>query len=122
MMVLNHARPIGLNALLPVLGLFLLGAAGAIAWVLSEPFADFLVLNLSGIPDTPEMQIVAGVIIFLVIVLLYGFLYAIFAPKPQQSVSEAQLDREKQQKLKEAQRAKKRKKEMRAKMRERNRN
>lgn len=109
------------KALLPVFGFILVGAAAAIAWVLSEPLYQLIRANVAGIPDVPELQIVAGVVVFLVLVLFYGLLYSVFAPRPPKMISESELDREKQQKLKEAERAKRRKREMRNKMRQRNR-
>lgn len=110
-----------MKALMPVFGVIFIGAAAAIAWVLSEPLYQYLLNNVAGIPNQPEIQLAVGVVIFLLFIMVFSLVYAALAPKPTKTVKEAELEREKQQKELEAQRAKRRKREMRNKMRSRNR-
>jgi hypothetical protein len=59
--------------------------------------------------------------IALVLLLVFGMLYAMAAPKPEKTVNEAQLDKEKKERLAEQLRMKKMKRDMKNKMRQRNR-
>lgn len=83
-----------INAFLPLFGLVLIIAFGAIAYVLSEPLTTLLRENVDGIPAEQEVQYVVGGVIFLVMLMLSGMMYAMFAPKPQLRVTEAELKKE----------------------------
>jgi membrane protein implicated in regulation of membrane protease activity len=101
-----------LNAFLPVIGLLLALALGAVAYVLSGPAHDFLMQNVSGVPDQPEVQYVVAGVLWLLLLLLSGMIYAMFAPKPTKTASEAQLKKEKIEMQKEAVARKKRQQEI----------
>jgi predicted histidine transporter YuiF (NhaC family) len=95
-----------LTAFLPALGLILIVALAAIAYVLSEPAGEVVRDNI--IQDTQDVdeqqvQMVTGGVIFLVGVLLVGMLYALFAPRPRSEdrVTEADIKKEKEAKQRE---------------------
>ena len=83
----------GSNALLPIFGLIVLILAGAGAFFLSTPIENLLLDNVSGLPVDGTMQIIVGVVLFVVILMVFGLLYAMIAPKPK-TVHEAQLKKE----------------------------
>lgn len=99
---------VSIRAFLPVLGLFLIIALGAVSFVLSEPATEWLRDTVDNIPNEDEVQYVVGGIVFLVLVLLSGFLYALFAPKPKKRVTEAELKKERMQMQREKRARKKR--------------
>jgi len=80
---------------LPVIGLFMIVALGAIAFVLSTPVHELLMDQISDFPEEQEVQYVVGVVIFLLLVLVMSLIYAAFAPKPARTVSEKELKQEK---------------------------
>jgi hypothetical protein len=100
-----------LNAYLPILGLILAVALGAIAFVLSEPLHTLLMDNFDTIPPDKEVQYAIGGITFFVFVLFAGLLYAAFSPKSEKTVSERELQKERvaKNKQKESNRKRKRK-------------
>jgi len=81
------------KALLPVFGFIALVVAGAGAFFLSTPLETLLLDNIAGLPVDGTMQIVAGVVVFLVILMVMGLLFALVAPKPK-TVHESQLKKE----------------------------
>lgn len=83
-----------IKAFLPVMGFFLLIAIGAVSYVLSEPVHDLLIENMDGIPADIEVQYLVAGVMFVVLLMFVGMLYAAFAPKPQKQVTEAELKRE----------------------------
>jgi len=110
------------KALLPLVGLILIATAAAIAWALTDVAYDFLLSNVDGVPaDSDEMRLVVGGVLFFIVVMFYSLIYAAIAPKPKATISESELDREKQQKIKEEMRRKKRQKEMKKKLKQQNR-
>jgi type VI protein secretion system component VasK len=110
-----------LKPFLPVLGLLVLAIAGGVGYYVSAPLLALVQQYVPGIPNSQEMQILSGFVVFLVIVSAFALIYAAFQPRLPKGVSEADLDREKREKQKEAAAAKRRKMEMQAKMRQRNR-
>lgn len=105
-----------LSAYLPVLGLFLAVALGAVAYVLSAPVHELLIDNIADFPTETEIQYVVALILFGVLVLFAGLIYAAFAPKPPKTVSEADLKKERIEIDKEKRARKKRKREANRKM------
>lgn len=101
-----------LNAFLPILGLILAIALGAVSYVLSEPLQDFLVANVNNFPSEQEAQIVVGVVLFVVLLLFAALIYAIFAPKPPRMISENVLRDERVQKEKDRVKAKRRRQQL----------
>lgn len=104
--------------LLPVVGLVMIIAAGAIAFLLSRPAGVLLRSRIAPGADMQSIQLAAGIGIFLVIIMVFGALYAAIVPKPPKGISEGELDKEKKERFEEAQRAKRRKREMKNKMRD----
>ncbi len=81
------------KALAPIIGLIALVVAGAGAFFLSTPIETLLLENIAGLPINGTMQIVAGIGIFVLILMVFGLLYALIAPKPK-TVHESELKRE----------------------------
>ncbi len=106
---------------LPAIGLVLLIVAGAAAWFLSDPAYAFLRENVQNIPTQAVLRYVIAVGIFLVEILLIAALYAAFQPRPPKLATEKQLDREKQERLREREESDRRKKQMREKLRQQSR-
>jgi len=105
----EEKKSVSIGAFLPILGLVLAIALGAIAFVLSEPATQLLRDNLDDIPAADEVQYVVGGMIFLMLLMLSGMIYAMFAPKPQKRVTEQDLKKERTMKEREKLAAKKRK-------------
>lgn len=123
----RRRRKSPIQALLPVIGLLLAGAAAAIAFVLAQPAYDLIVsIGASLNTDIPTgedgLLIASGAAVFLILIMLFASLFAVFAPKPPKNVSEQALGKEKKEREQEKLAAERRKKQMRAKMRQRNRN
>ncbi len=97
-----------IRAFLPIFGLLLFVALAAVSFVLSEPLTTVLRDNIDNIPADESVQYVVGGITFLVLLLMTGFMYALFAPKPQKRVTEADLKKERTMKAKEKEMAKRR--------------
>lgn len=110
-----------LKVFLPLMGLILAAISALFAFVLSGPAYQLVRQGFPQIPEAPEIHLIVGIIIFAAFIFLIGGIYAAFAPKPPKIATEKELDRERQQKIREAAAAKRRKKEMRDKMRSRNR-
>lgn len=90
-----------LNAFLPVIGLLLAVCFAVIAFFTYEPAHEFLVEQISTLPQQgdegyEEMGYVVGVGIFLILMMFAAMLYAVFAPKPPKLATEAQLKKERQ--------------------------
>lgn len=112
--------PNWLKVFLPLMGLILAAVSALFAFVLSEPAYQLVRQGFPQIPEAPEIHLVVGIIIFAAFIFLIGATYAAFAPKPLKIATEKELDRERQQKAREAAAAKRRRKEMREKMKSRN--
>lgn len=110
------------TALLPLFGLLIIVALGAISFVASEPAHQLLLDNIEGnsIPDEPEVQYAIALALFFVLLAFVSMIYAIFAPKPDRIVPEAQLKKEKMLKERERKAQKKRKMEANRKMAQQN--
>jgi len=109
-----------LQPFLYAIGFILILAAGAASYFLSAPAFAELKKRISGFPTQPEIQIIVGGAIFLILIMIVAMFYAAFQPRLPKGVSEQDLDREKRERQKEMDAAKRRKKEMQAKMRARN--
>lgn len=107
------------KALMPILGIIIMIAAGAVAYVASEPAYEWLRTTFPEIPNDPALQLVVGVGIFLLIVMIVALIYSVaFAKKPEYMVTEQELGKERKQKQEEEEAARRRQKLMREKMRE----
>ncbi|MDX2076118.1 MAG: hypothetical protein SFZ02_06790 [bacterium] len=111
-----------LGAFLPLIGLFLIAAAGAVGFVLSTPLTEWLqtsVLanNAADIADNLDLvKLIVGIVVAIVLLLFTAMLYAAFAPKPTKLTNERELKKEKEDKLAEDLARKKRKQEVNRKM------
>lgn len=111
-----------INAFLPLIGLFLIAAAGGIGFVLSGPVTQslqtsILASNADDIAQNYEtVQLIVGIVIAIVILLFVAMIYAMFAPKPTKLTSEKELQREKEDRLAEQLARKRRKQEVNRKM------
>jgi uncharacterized membrane protein len=118
----RKARGTSIRAFFPILGLILMIAFGAVAYVLAPSLTT--ILENSGLigglsPELYErMDLISGVIIFMVMMLFTGLIYAIVAPKPKRAVTERDLDRERKARIAAEQAAKVQKKKIQAKMAE----
>lgn len=117
---LKKAKGTSIRAFFPIIGLILIIVFGVIAWILA-PIVTDIVNNaglLQGFP--PELlerfDLISGGLIFMVMMLFTGLLYAVAAPKPTKSVSERDLDKERKARIAGEQEAKVRKKKAQAKM------
>lgn len=103
-----------LNAFLPAMGFLMIIALGAVSYVLSAPIQEFLIDNvISDFPAEVEGQYAVAGALFLVLLMLTGMIYAAFAPKPQQRVTEKELKKEKEEAEAERRARKKRQQELR---------
>lgn len=89
-----EARSTTIRAFLPVMGLVLLVTLGVMAYFLSEPVHELLMDNLQGVPADEEVRYVVAAVMFVVMMMVVGMIYAAFAPKPAKTVTESQLKRE----------------------------
>lgn len=112
----------------PIIGLLLLGIAGAAGFFARVPAYAFLKRTLlqgatANLPDDTTMQYVVAFGIALAIVGIFSMVFALFAPKPKSRklVSENVLKDQKEEMNRERMRAKRRKQQMDAKMRKANR-
>lgn len=113
----------GLRPFYPLIGLVLIGAFGAIAYVLGEPLANAIanagVLGPGGYGDNFEVftWIIRGAI-FAALVLIGALLYAVGAPKPKsyRGVNERDLDKERRARQQAELEAKKKRKKVRNEM------
>ena len=112
----------------PIIGLIVMLIAGAVGWFGSPFVLDFaddylsrqdVIASLVDVhPLAPEM--VVAFLIFLMIVMLFSAIFAIFAPKKEKLVTEGILKRERMAKDADRRRTKARKRKMRERMREGN--
>lgn len=104
-----------ITAFLPFLGLILIMAFAAIAWVVKEPAHEFLMDQIADFPEEEEVTYAVAVGLFFILMLLVATVYALFAPKPKhKEVTERELKREKHAIELENQERKRRKRRMRA--------
>ena len=83
----------GIAPYLPILGLILAIALGAISYVLGEPVANIVAQSVY-FPDFEAAAWIMRVIIFVILLLIVGMLYAMAAPKKAKAVTERDLNRE----------------------------
>lgn len=109
--------------LLPIVGLIVIAGAVAVGVLGSETVANLakttLKLNFAPVNGIDPLRVAAGVIIFIVIMMIFALVYAAIAPKPTRSVNEAQLDKEKKARIADEQRRKRMNRQMKDKMRQR---
>lgn len=113
-------KPSPLKPFYPVIGLIILILFGAISYFLSRPVTELVDARTTIALEFAQLQLVIAIGIFIVLTLALAAVYSVFQPKTPKGVSERDLDREKQEKMREAAAANRRKKEMQAKMRARN--
>ncbi len=108
----------------PIIGLIVAAIAGAIAYFGASPAYELIRTNLlqnaTGLPPVEQMELLVGVMIFLVIMMLFGLVFAAFQPRTPRAVTERGLLEEKQEKERERRRARQRQRSMREKMRKAN--
>jgi hypothetical protein len=116
-----------MRAFLPVIGLLVIVAAGAVAWF-GSPFIiqwlftqDYFNLPASVSSADPFFfQILVSIMIFFVIVAVFSLLYAVVAPRPPKAVHESVLMDERKKMELERQRDVARKRKMKSKMKNAN--
>ena len=116
-----------LKAFYPIIGLVVMLIAGAVGWF-GAPFAlDFadnyipseVITSLVDVhPLAPEMLV--AFLIFLMIVMLFSAIFAIFAPKQEKLVTESALKQERSAREADRRRTKARRRKMKARMKEGN--
>lgn len=118
----RKAKGTSIRAFFPILGLILMIAFGVVAYVLAPLLTNLLDSSglIAGLPPElyERMDLISGIIIFVVMMLSTALLYAIVAPKPKKVVTERDLDRERKARIAAEQEAKLRKKKVQAKMAE----
>ena len=112
---------------LPVIGLMVIAAAGAVAWFGAPFLIDWLFTqNMFNIPpnvrsaDPTVFQGLVALMIFFVIVGIFGLLYAVVAPRPPKTVHESVLMEERKKAELDRQREIARKRKMKSKMKDAN--
>lgn len=106
----------------PVIGLVFAAIAAAVGFFAS-PFVlqllkDTVLSSAVGqLPGDDVMQIVIGVMIFLVMVAVFAMIFAIFAPRPDKLATDQAVIQQKQEMELERQRAKMRNRRMKERMR-----
>lgn len=111
----------------PVIGLVLIGLAGAAGFFARVPayrvLKDSLLKGVTSLPEDPVMEYVVAFGIALAIIGVFSMVFALFAPKPKSRkyVSEDSLKANKQEMERERIRAKRRKSQMQSKMKKANR-
>lgn len=113
-----------LRAFLPVIGLFIMAAAGAVGWF-SSPFVlefagPYIPTEVTSQLDEFTLQVLVAVIIFFMLIALFAAIYAMFAPKPSKLATESVLKKERDAKAQERRRTKARSRKMKARMKEAN--
>ena len=83
--------------LLPVMGFLLAGLAAIIAFVASDPVTELVQDSVRGVPEGDGLQIAIGFGIFIILMLIFAAIYAVFAPKPKIQVSERELEKERRE-------------------------
>lgn len=106
------------KALLPIIGILVILIAAGVAYVASAPVFELLLANFPEFPNDEGLQIVVGVGIFLVIMTIFAIVYSLIAPKPTYTVTEAELSKERKEKMEEEIAARNRKKAMRNRMKD----
>jgi len=108
----------------PIIGLIIAAIAGAVAYFGAPPLYELIRTNFlqgaAGLPPADQMELIMGVMIFLVITMLFGLVFAAFQPRTPKAVTERGLLEEKQEKERERRRAQHRQRTMREKMRKAN--
>lgn len=109
----------------PIIGLIIAAIAGAVAFFGAPPLYELIRVNFLqnatvSLPPVNQMEIIVGVMIFMVIVMLFGLVFALFQPKTPRSITEQGLLEEKKERERERRRAENRQRTMREKMRKAN--
>lgn len=113
----------GLRPFYPLIGLILIGAFGAIAYVIGPVVTNSLldngILILEDNAQYEPMKLIISGVVFFAMTLIGALLFAIAAPKPKKAsanVSERDLDRERKARMQAELDAKKRQKKVRNEM------
>ena len=110
-----------IRAFLPVLGFLMIAAMGGVAYALSGPINLLLQDQLGNnypVGQETVMQIVSGVVLFILFVLVAGLLYALFAPRTNKLATEQQMEKERREMWREKERKKRRQRQIQKKMAE----
>lgn len=113
----RKAKTTTIRTFFPVIGLILIIVFAVIAYFIGPILTD----AVSGMITIPNDQLeifdwVSRGIVFILLTLIFGLIYAAAAPKPKQMVSERALDKERKDRIQAELEAKKRKNQVRAKM------
>lgn len=101
-----------LRVLFPLFGFIMAIALGAIAYILSPDAHELLIKYVDNFPADEQIQYVVAGVLFVVLVLFAGMIYAMFAPKPPKQVTEKELQRLKDAKEKERRARKRRRRQI----------
>ncbi len=97
---------------LPLMGFILAGLAGIVAFIISDDVMIWVQNQIPNVPKDPQsdgiLQVVIGVMIFIVLLLFVAAIFALLAPKPTKMITERQLDAERKAKQREKLEMKKR--------------
>ena len=104
----------------PVIGFILALCLAGIAYVLSKPLNELLQRQVANYPfDSADLiQLIVGAVIFVVGIMLAAMIYAAFAPRPTKLATEKQMEKERNEKIREKEIMKRRKREVNRKMAE----
>jgi hypothetical protein len=106
----------GRGALTPLIGGILMACYGAVASVMADPLRDFAARRLGAQLAGPEMLWVSGLVIFLVLSMVTGLIFAAAAPK-RSLVKETDLIKERKLMLAEKEAKRRQAAEVKSKMR-----
>jgi hypothetical protein len=113
----RKAKTTSIRTFFPVIGLILMIAFGVVAYLMGPILTNAVSDLISLPPDQYEtFDWVSRGIVFIILSLITGLIYAAAAPKPKQMVSERALDKERKARIQGELEAKKRKNQVRAKM------
>ena len=104
----------------PVVGFLLALCLAGIAYVVSKPLNETLMNQVANYPfeSADTIQLIVGAVIFLVGMMFIGLIYAAVAPRPTKLATEKQMEKERNEKLREKEMMKRRKREVNRKMAE----
>ncbi len=114
---LKQAKRVSVRAFLPLFGLILIVAFGAIAFIFGPSLTDVMRGFIPIAPaDLETFDWISRAVIFFALVMIATLLYAIAIPKKKDMVSERTLDKERKDRIQAQKLEKERLKQVRAKM------